>query len=80
MKIQTEIWGDEEPVDVTDYVRCGLMQEAEDYTDTAWENAYAAQAALSRLCGLLAERGILSAQDIVFITHGEKHDATFVKD
>lgn len=77
MNIETSEYGRVFKLQVQDYVSQSLSASAvddEDYALQAQHDADSAQAAIGRLCEVLAKKGILTAPEIFYISNGYENE------
>ena len=77
-KILVQDWKAKKELTISDYVERELASDRDGALETANENANNAQAALARLCEILAEKSILTAEEITLIACGFTRDAKFI--
>jgi hypothetical protein len=78
MKIKVDSYVCKNIVNVSDYVEACLEEGGDDMAEVARLNAISGHKAIGRLCEILAEKNILTADDIELIAEGYVRNAEFI--
>ena len=74
MKISTNYFGVENTRSVNDFIHNAMRSDRDGISEDALATAENVARGLSRLCELLAAKGVITARDLTYIAHGYAND------